>query len=234
MSCVVPRFRARLSPGLPVRSGGRSGSGSGGPGPTVSIGLYLPGRRAQRRSSPDTSHGHREAGTLGRARGWPKVRRCRRGRRLRCGARWPSRVPASRAGPRTCTSQAGTLGTGAFGQARKRATGHISTCYQPRMITARPPPRYCLQGWSCISLGVHRKVQIGHYRGIVGGRVFQSKRVSRQEYGLAGGKEPRPDRGLSWPGAGLPRVWDRCLPGIVPGKRAGGMRRQIPRPRRLS
>jgi len=78
-------------------------------------------------------------------------------------------------------------------QACKRADRHINNRYQPHMITAPATPTIVLQAWTCISLGVHRKVQIGHYRGISGVRAFQSQQVSRMEYGLAGGKEPRPD-----------------------------------------
>ncbi len=58
--------------------------------------------------------------------------------------------------------------TSAFEHACKRATGHISNCYQLNMITAPATPDIVLQAWTCISLGVHRKVQIGHYRGIRG------------------------------------------------------------------
>jgi hypothetical protein len=58
------------------------------------------------------------------------------------------------------------------------------------MITAPATPHYCLQTWTCISLGVHRKVQIGHCRGIGGCAGIPVSAGMQKEYGLAGGTEP--------------------------------------------
>jgi hypothetical protein len=58
--------------------------------------------------------------------------------------------------------------TSAFAHACKRATGHISSRYQLHMITAPAAQMIVLQAWTCISLGVRRKVQIGHCQGIRG------------------------------------------------------------------
>jgi len=82
--------------------------------------------------------------------------------------------PASRGraspGTRRYTHLAGRAPgrTSACEQACKRAAGHINNRYQPHMITAPATPTIVLQAWTCISLGVHRKVQIGRYRGIIG------------------------------------------------------------------
>jgi hypothetical protein len=55
-------------------------------------------------------------------------------------------------------------------------------------------PHIVLQAWCCISLGVHRKVQIGRCLRKGARRGFRCQQVPRMEYGLAGGTEPRQDR----------------------------------------
>jgi hypothetical protein len=87
--------------------------------------------------------------------------------------------------------------TSACEQACKRATGHINSRYQLHMITARPPQLLFYRHgpvsvWE--STGRSRSATTG---GLSAVRIFQSQQVSGMEYGLAGGKEPRPVRGSS-------------------------------------
>jgi hypothetical protein len=84
--------------------------------------------------------------------------------------------------------------TSAFAHACKRATGHINNRYHLHMITARPSPQYCFTGMDLYQSGSPPE---GPDRPLPGNspgvRVFQSQQVPGMEYGLAGGKERRPD-----------------------------------------
>jgi hypothetical protein len=124
----------------------------------------------------------------GLARAGPRPRHVRPGQPHPAWPGTPHRAPAG-----TRTSPGGHPGGRApVNRHASEPPGTLTAAIQLHMITAPATPTIVLQAWTCISLGVHRKVQIGHYRGIRGVRAFQSQQVSRMEYGLADGKEPRP------------------------------------------
>ena len=81
-------------------------------------------------------------------------------------------------------------------------------------------PHIVLQAWCCISLGVHRKVQIGRCLRKGGGRGFRCQQVPRMEYGLAGGTDPRQDRRPARCAAWWPRLGRR-----FPGRESRARRR---------
>jgi hypothetical protein len=140
-------------------------------------------------------------------------------------ARHPSPAPPSRAG----TSPAPP----SPGQPRGRAPGTdagerlgISKEKRPRSGTqinnaehnaniSRIAAPYRFTSLPCISLGVHSKVQIGRCLRKGAARGFRCQRVSRMEYGPAGGTEPRQDRGPC--GGSLAFLWCAAFrrPGAV-------------------